>query len=110
MAKLIAPSLAFIIASNPETFRVSHKVLGSWVSSAEGIATPAGVLVHTLVLIALTVLFRFLLTMIAPQISFKAGGHQAATTSERCTCPDGFYYSTNMNPGGRCIQSGKSLV
>jgi len=109
MAKLIAPSLAFIIASNPETFRVSHKVLGPWVSSAEGIATPAGVLVHTLVLIALTVLFRFLLTMIAPQISFK-GGHQAATTSERCTCPDGFYYSTNMNPGGRCIQSGKSLV
>ena len=108
MAKLIAPSLAFIIVSSPETFRATHKVLGSWASSSEGIATPAGILVHMVVFLGLTYLFRMVLTMIAPQVSFKCGGngcHYAPTAPEKCTCPSGFYYISTFDPGQRCVQN-----
>lgn len=48
MASLIIPGVAFAIASSPETFKLMRSVAGNWVSSAEGVATPAGLFLHTL--------------------------------------------------------------
>ena len=48
MAHLIVPGIAFAIASSPATFKLTRKVAGSWVSSFEGVATPAGLFLHTL--------------------------------------------------------------
>jgi uncharacterized membrane protein YhiD involved in acid resistance len=48
MSQLIVPGVAFAIASSPETFKLMRRVAGNWVSSAEGVATPAGLFLHTL--------------------------------------------------------------
>ena len=48
MSHLIVPGLAFAIASSPATFKLTRKVAGPWVSSFEGVATPAGLFLHTL--------------------------------------------------------------
>jgi hypothetical protein len=48
MSHLLVPGLAFAIASSPATFKLTRKVAGSWVSSFEGVATPAGLFLHTL--------------------------------------------------------------
>jgi len=48
MSQLIVPGVAFAIASSPVTFKVTRKVFGSWVSTFEGVATPAGLFLHTL--------------------------------------------------------------
>jgi len=48
MSKIIVPGVAFAIASSPETFKFMRRFVGTWVSSAEGVATPAGLFLHTL--------------------------------------------------------------
>ena len=48
MSHLIVPGLAFAIASSPATFNLTRKVACPWVSSFEGVATPAGLFLHTL--------------------------------------------------------------
>ena len=48
MSGLIVPGVAFMIASSPETFKIMRKIVGNWVSSAEGVATPSGLFLHTL--------------------------------------------------------------
>ena len=48
MSHLLVPGLAFAIASSPATFKLTRKVAGPWVSSFEGVATPAGLFLHTL--------------------------------------------------------------
>lgn len=60
MSQLIIPGVAFAIASSPETFKLMRKVAGNWVSSAEGVATPAGLFLHTLFfLLVLYIVGRF---------------------------------------------------
>ena len=48
MSQLIVPGVAFAVASSPETFKFMRSIVGTWVSSAEGVATPAGLFLHTL--------------------------------------------------------------
>jgi len=61
MSQLIIPGLAFAIASSPATFKLTRKVAGPWVSSFEGVATPAGLFLHTLFfLLILFLVGRFL--------------------------------------------------
>jgi hypothetical protein len=53
--------ILFFIVANPETFKLVRKVFGSWVASADGLPTQAGVLLHALVFIfALHFLWRLL--------------------------------------------------
>lgn len=57
--KKILPFLAFFIVANPATFKLVRGVVGSWVSSAEGLPTTAGLLLHALVYVLLvTFLWR----------------------------------------------------
>ena len=41
--------IVFFIVANPSTFKIMRGVLGSWVASADGLATPAGLILHSLV-------------------------------------------------------------
>jgi hypothetical protein len=47
---LLAVALFFVIA-NPAMFKLTRKVFGSMVASAEGLPTQAGVLLHALVFV-----------------------------------------------------------
>jgi len=45
--------IAFVIFANPAVFKIVRKVLGSWISSPDGLATPLGLAFHGLVYIAI---------------------------------------------------------
>ena len=58
MSHLIVPGLAFAIASSPTTYKLTRKVAGPWVSNFEGVATPAGLFLHTLFFLFILYLVR----------------------------------------------------
>lgn len=80
MSKLIVPGVAFMIASSPETFKLTRKVFGSWVGNFEGVATPAGLFLHMLFFLVVLFLVGKYLPMIAPQVS----GFGTATKGMGC--------------------------
>jgi uncharacterized membrane protein YhiD involved in acid resistance len=53
--KILIFMITFFIVANPATFKIVRRLLGSWVSSAEGLATPAGLILHALVFVSLAV-------------------------------------------------------
>ena len=102
MSRLVAPSLAFIVTASPETFKVTHNVLGSWVTK------PMGILLHLIAFLVLTYLFRIFLRMLAPQVSFKgaSGSVTLPTKPETCSCPDkSWKYFATADSGYRCEKS-----
>jgi hypothetical protein len=66
MSHLLVPGIAFAIASSPATFKLTRKVAGPWVSSFEGVATPAGLFLHTL-------FFLFILYLVGRFMPRKSG-------------------------------------
>jgi len=54
MFKKILPFAMFFVVANPETFKLVRSVAGSWVASADGLPTTAGLLLHSLVFVILT--------------------------------------------------------
>ena len=48
--------IVFFIVANPSTFKIMRGVLGSWVASADGLATPAGLILHSLVFVGLAIM------------------------------------------------------
>jgi hypothetical protein len=69
----VIPFLAYVLVANPATYKAVRGVLGSWVSSAEGLATFPGLLLHALVF----VLFVGFLMSVVPRISgFVTRGDQ----------------------------------
>lgn len=53
LSKKIIPFAVFFAVANPETFKLTRKLLGSWVGSEAGLPTQAGVLLHALVFVIL---------------------------------------------------------
>jgi hypothetical protein len=43
--------ITFFVVANPCTFKLTRKVLGSWIASADGLPTTAGLLLHALVFV-----------------------------------------------------------
>jgi hypothetical protein len=72
MSQLIVPGVAFAIASSPATFKVTRKVFGSWVSTFEGVATPAGLFLHTLFFLLVLFLVGKYLPRVLPQVSMAS--------------------------------------
>jgi len=50
---MIIPFIVFFIVANPVTFKAVRGVAGSWVASANGAPTQAGVALHALVYVLL---------------------------------------------------------
>jgi hypothetical protein len=53
--KILIFMVVFFLVANPATFKIVRKVLGSWVASADGLATPAGLVLHAAVFVALAI-------------------------------------------------------
>jgi hypothetical protein len=49
--KKIIPFITFFAIANPETFKLVRSIAGSWVASADGLPTTAGLLLHALVFV-----------------------------------------------------------
>ena len=45
----VIPFLAYVLVANPAMYKAVRGILGSWVASAEGLATFPGLLLHALV-------------------------------------------------------------
>jgi len=58
--KKIIPFITFFAIANPETFKLVRSIAGSWVASADGCPTTAGLLLHSLVFV---IVCHFLWTM-----------------------------------------------
>jgi hypothetical protein len=89
MAHLIVPGVAFMIASSPETFKLTRKVFGSWVGNFEGVATPAGLFLHMLFFLVVLFLVGKYLPMLIPQVSGACPGlpcvFSACAPGKKCT-------------------------
>jgi positive regulator of sigma E activity len=49
----IVPLVLFILLASPAAFKNVRNILGSWVASSDGLATPAGLAVHGIVFIVI---------------------------------------------------------
>ena len=87
MYNFIVPGVAFAIVSSPATYQLTSKIAGSWIASADGAATPAGLFLHTLVFLFLLCLLTKYLPKLFPRISTM--GHMMGGSS---------YYEMHMKP------------
>jgi len=53
LQKKAIPFITFFVVANPCTFKLTRKVLGSWIAAADGLPTTAGLLLHALVFVLL---------------------------------------------------------
>ena len=60
--KILIFMIVFFLVANPTTFKLVRKVLGGWVATAEGVAKPGGLILHSAVFVLLAVLLpRYLM-------------------------------------------------
>ena len=52
----ITPAIAYFLVANPKTYELTRSVLGSWVSTQDGVAKTGGLILHAVVFILLTIL------------------------------------------------------
>ena len=70
----IVPFVAYIAVAHPATYKITSKVLGSWIANSDGLATLPGVALHALVYVLLVSL---LMRLLAPRAS--GFGHTTKT-------------------------------
>jgi uncharacterized membrane protein YhiD involved in acid resistance len=87
MYNFIVPGVAFAVVSSPATYQLTRGIAGSWIASAEGAATPAGLFLHTLVFLFLLFLLGKYLPKVFPRTSKY--GHMMGGSS---------YYQMHMKP------------
>jgi hypothetical protein len=66
--KILIFMVVFFLVANPATFKIVRRLLGSWVASAEGLATPAGLVLHSAVFVSLAIFL--------PKALMRASGYQ----------------------------------
>ena len=76
--KILIFMIVFFLVANPTTFKLVRKVLGGWVATAEGVAKPGGLILHSAVFVLLAVLLpRYLMRR-----SYYADDEEYAEDSE----------------------------
>jgi hypothetical protein len=88
--KKIVPFAVFFAVAHPETFKLTRRLAGSWISSAEGLPTTAGLLLHALVFVLLV---GFVMRMI---YGGRKSGYEPASIEEEGD--DMSWMSTSMGP------------
>ena len=53
-SKKVVPFIVFFLVANPETFKLTRSLLGSWVGSTYGVPSNLGLLLHALVFVLLS--------------------------------------------------------
>lgn len=54
MSKNVVPFIVFFLVANPETFKLTRSLFGSWVGSTYGVPSNMGLLLHALVFVLLS--------------------------------------------------------
>ncbi len=54
MSKNVVPFILFFLVANPETFKLTRSLFGSWVGSTYGVPSNLGLLLHALVFVLLS--------------------------------------------------------
>ena len=67
--KILIFMVVFFLVANPATFKIVRRLLGSWVASSDGLATPAGLVLHGAVFVALAIFL--------PRALMRASGYEA---------------------------------
>jgi hypothetical protein len=52
-SKKVVPFIVFFLVANPETFKLTRSLFGSWVGSTYGVPSNLGLLLHALVFVLL---------------------------------------------------------
>jgi hypothetical protein len=71
------PFATYVVVANPATYKGVRGVLGSWVASADGLPTTAGVLLHALVFV---IVAHFVWRLVFGK---KTSGYGGAVTIEK---------------------------
>jgi hypothetical protein len=53
-SKKVVPFIVFFLVANPETFKLTRSLFGSWVGSTYGVPSNLGLLLHALVFVLLS--------------------------------------------------------
>jgi hypothetical protein len=53
-SKKVVPFIVFFLVANPETFKMTRSLFGSWVGSTYGVPSNLGLLLHALVFVLLS--------------------------------------------------------
>lgn len=70
----LAPIITFYILANPKTFKLVRSGLGSWVASADGVPTMAGLALHAVLFsVVLHLLWKFVLHPLSMKLHLKSG-------------------------------------
>jgi hypothetical protein len=76
----VIPFVVYIAVAHPATYKLTSKVLGSWVASADGLATLKGVALHAVVYVLLVSLLMTLLTPRASGYGHMTSGYMHSKT------------------------------
>jgi hypothetical protein len=76
----IIPFVAYIAVASPATYKLTSKVLGSWIANSDGLATLSGVALHAVVYVLLVSLLMTLLTPRASGYGHMSSGYMASKT------------------------------
>ena len=71
----VIPFLAYVLIAHPATYKAVREILGSWVASAEGLATFPGLLLHALIFVLLV---GFLMRVVPRVSKFETRKDQQA--------------------------------
>ena len=66
----LVPFALYVAVSSPATFKLTRGIAGSWVASAEGLATFPGLLLHALVFVLIV---GYLMRLLNPRTSGYRG-------------------------------------
>jgi hypothetical protein len=50
----VVPFIVFFLVANPETFKLTSSLLGSWIANSSGLPSNLGLLLHALVFVLLS--------------------------------------------------------
>jgi len=74
LQKKIVPFAVFFVVANPETFKLTRSVFGSWIGNTYGLPTTAGLLFHALVFV---IVAHFMWRLIWGKKTSSFGGVQS---------------------------------
>lgn len=62
----LVPFVLYAVVASPATYKLTRRVAGSWIASAEGLATVPGLLLHALVFVLVA---GYLMRLLNPRAS-----------------------------------------
>lgn len=85
----VIPFVAYMAVAHPSTYKATRSVLGSWVASADGLASLKGLTLHAVVFVLLTVFLLRILPRISGYVAMGAACRSNMDCMAPATCKNG---------------------